>query len=55
MEYELEPDSVVLPPLLVKYYEPSILWHISYLERWKVCASDAEFYTTMALIDIIKT
>lgn len=52
MEYELDPDSAVLPPLPVKYWEPSILWHTSYLHRWRESASDAEFYTTIVLIDI---
>lgn len=52
MEYELEPDTAVLPALPVKYWEPSILWHTTYLRQWRECFSDAEFYTTMLLIDI---
>ena len=55
MEYELEPDTGVLQAVSVKYWQPSILWHPSHLHQWQRCCSDAEFYTTLLLIDITPT
>ena len=51
-EYSLDPEIEVLPAETVKVYNPRKFnmrerWH------WKLCASDAEVYTMITLVELL--